>query len=697
MNRSYKAVAAGSFFIGVFLLVLMGSAARADSPQCNPEASQTIVSDTNTLVSGSPSVPVSPIHPRWTASIPGATWIWGENPIADAVNQTSETFTRTFTIVGTPTGATLDIAADNSYTVSVNGHDVGADSSEFNYQAEGQDTLTIPAADLVSGTNTISFTVTNFAMDGGTMATNPAGLLYSLTVQNNECQVVSINNNSAQECFVPKPGTTPQSQIVFGASSVPTEPTLQSIFTNNGYAITAATDQKDDQTWDGTGNTIDFTMKFVDSNSSYIHVFGYYTGGDLSTFAPLFMDGPAPAPYDGIVPIKSVGDTVHVSVPHVGAPGVGFAVIAYSQGAPVGTWATQTSLNSDSAFQHVVAYNPAGSEYALAFEDGKDGGDKDYNDFVVDLTLSCATSSVSTTTVSTTDTPTTDTGFTNPPVISAQKIVPAQIETTSLTVTWQTDHPATSRVVYDTVPHTTLGLPPNYGYANSTAEDSTLTTSHSVTITGLAPNTTYYFRTVSHGSPEAVSGEIVGATATPTNPTSSNPAPTATGGGTGGGGGLMSGPLAVGYINTPPPAPGTQGKVLGASAYNFTKTLQLGSKGPDVVALQEYLIANGFMPTPLVGSNVTGYFGKLTEAAVKAFQKAHGLEPVGIVGPKTRAILNLGSTQTTPEGGTATSTVTVSATSTLTAPQVQAILNLLQSFNADASVISGVKTSLGAH
>lgn len=155
--------------------------------ECEANSPQTIVSDISTLYSGNPTVIVSPIHSTWTVSIPDATWIWGENPIADAVNPTSETFTRTFTIVGTPTGATLDIATDNSYVVSVNGHAIGFDATEFNYISGGQDTYSIPASSLVSGVNVITFTVTNWAMEGGTMAINPAGLLYKLTVNSETC------------------------------------------------------------------------------------------------------------------------------------------------------------------------------------------------------------------------------------------------------------------------------------------------------------------------------------------------------------------------------------------------------------------------------------------------------------------------------------------------------------------------------
>jgi peptidoglycan hydrolase-like protein with peptidoglycan-binding domain len=38
--------------------------------------------------------------------------------------------------------------------------------------------------------------------------------------------------------------------------------------------------------------------------------------------------------------------------------------------------------------------------------------------------------------------------------------------------------------------------------------------------------------------------------------------------------------------------------------------------------------------------DITGFFGSLTKEALIAFQKAKGIEPLGIVGPKTRSILN---------------------------------------------------------
>jgi len=75
------------------------------------------------------------------------------------------------------------------------------------------------------------------------------------------------------------------------------------------------------------------------------------------------------------------------------------------------------------------------------------------------------------------------------------------------TITWQTNHNATSRVIYSSESEPRildLNNLPNYGYAHSTIEydspaDTNGTMVHSVTITGLTPGI-YYYRCISHGS-----------------------------------------------------------------------------------------------------------------------------------------------------------------------------------------------------
>lgn len=119
-----------------------------------------------------------------------------------------------------------------------------------------------------------------------------------------------------------------------------------------------------------------------------------------------------------------------------------------------------------------------------------------------------------------------------------------------------------------------------------------------------------------------------------------------------GGGGIVGGPFSIGYVNTSPtpavsnatsgvPTTGSSGggKVLGASAYNFTSNLYRGVRNTDVTQLQTILIADGYLHivTP------TGWFGPMTFAAVKEYQEANSIPETGYVGTLTRAALNQGT------------------------------------------------------
>ncbi len=81
--------------------------------------------------------------------------------------------------------------------------------------------------------------------------------------------------------------------------------------------------------------------------------------------------------------------------------------------------------------------------------------------------------------------------------------------------------------------------------------------------------------------------------------------------------------------------PIAKGQVLGAEKYNFTILLKIGSKGNEVIELQKFLVSLGYN----IGLT-DGIFGTKTKAAVISFQIANKLVGDGIVGTKTRILLN---------------------------------------------------------
>lgn len=161
---------------------------------------------------------------------------------------------------------------------------------------------------------------------------------------------------------------------------------------------------------------------------------------------------------------------------------------------------------------------------------------------------------------------------------------------------------------------------------------------------------------------------------------------------------------------------GTTSSTSVTPAYTFSTNLKLGSTGPDVMALQKALNANGVMIASTgAGSpgNESSYFGGLTKAAVIKFQEKYASEvlaPVGLtsgngfVGAMTRAKLNsLGSVTTTttttssslPSGCTSTAGFSPttgarcdSTTTTTTAPGTTAAAGTL-TVSAPASIQPG--------
>ena len=88
-------------------------------------------------------------------------------------------------------------------------------------------------------------------------------------------------------------------------------------------------------------------------------------------------------------------------------------------------------------------------------------------------------------------------------------------------------------------------------------------------------------------------------------------------------------PISVGVVST------TAGEVLGVARFNFQRNLRIGMTGDDVEELQKILIKEG----DLLIAVPTKYFGRLTQGALKKWQKRNNLPAFGYFGPMTRAII----------------------------------------------------------
>ncbi len=131
------------------------------------------------------------------------------------------------------------------------------------------------------------------------------------------------------------------------------------------------------------------------------------------------------------------------------------------------------------------------------------------------------------------------------------------------------------------------------------------------------------------------------------------------GGGSSGGGGSSSGRTTA-TITAPTSTATVPGNAVGIGVV-LSRTLAYGMEGKDVTDLQNFLISKGY----LAPGNAIGFFGRLTEAAVKSFQRAEGIVSsgsaattgYGLAGAKTRAriaILSVGSGQSSSSSGSVT-------------------------------------------
>jgi len=234
---------------------------------------------------------------------------------------------------------------------------------------------------------------------------------------------------------------------------------------------------------------------------------------------------------------------------------------------------------------------------------------------------------------------------TTAPSISNVKLA---IGDTYATISWQTNELSISWLLY--------GTTTNYGFEVTTTN---ATTSHSLTLSGLLPSTTYHYQIKSKDSAGNI-GSLSGQTFT-TLALGGKPETTTTT--------TITKPISqmtieelkaeiiriTNLINQLQAelAKITKGKISGCAINSFERNLKLGMKGSDVKCLQIILNSDPQTKVAEIGSGSPGketdYFGPLTKSAVIRFQEKYASEILtssglqkgtGYVGSATRQKLN---------------------------------------------------------
>lgn len=185
----------------------------------------------------------------------------------------------------------------------------------------------------------------------------------------------------------------------------------------------------------------------------------------------LTIVGPALPPLQPILNFTANGQTGSVTVSTTTATALAWTTENITSCAASGDW---TGTKSTSGSENVGPF-AAGSTKTFTLACTGNGG-----------------STTKTITLATSDNPT-------PTVLTISNVRVTDVTQTTAIVRWDTNLPANSRVIYDTVSHPSIAgqSAPNYGYQFSTGTDSALVTSHAMTVTGLSANTKYYFRVIS--------------------------------------------------------------------------------------------------------------------------------------------------------------------------------------------------------
>lgn len=157
-------------------------------------------------------------------------------------------------------------------------------------------------------------------------------------------------------------------QDSIGTQALNGGPSLQEILNSLGYSINVATDEVPLTVFapPSGGTNGEVTLKYVGSASTAN--FGRYPKGVPGSAAQLFVKGAAPGTHVGVT--VTSGDSI----------GFYMGPTLYDD-----IWYSQSNLNWDT-YKHIKAFGTGVlGQYVIAWEDLPDGGDQDFNDYVVEL------------------------------------------------------------------------------------------------------------------------------------------------------------------------------------------------------------------------------------------------------------------------------------------------------------------------
>jgi hypothetical protein len=154
---------------------VIAALAFASAAGASGTATLTFTTDSSWTVDGSPAAVISEsCYPGdWTKAL-GVNWI-GKTTCPDLPRET-DFYSKTFSVPGTPTSATIEIAVDNEVDLHINGAYVSLwdpPSNPFPHKVETRDITSL----LHSGSNTIFATVRTYAV-----GTNASGMVARVSV-----------------------------------------------------------------------------------------------------------------------------------------------------------------------------------------------------------------------------------------------------------------------------------------------------------------------------------------------------------------------------------------------------------------------------------------------------------------------------------------------------------------------------------